>query len=610
MITTLILLFITCTQVSFANENISKTTSQKDITTTFYQLPALQAEILSTEKVLSLSQTTWQSLPNAQAKLLTGVNWLQVRIVNLTSSEKSYFLLADDAFHLLNGQLYIQQANKTSNQLSIEKHKSNALSGQFMLKGYQQVTLYLMLNSKGQVSLSLSVLENRNFANYLAERTLYSAVAIGSIAMLALILLVVFIASGTQATLILCGFFSMQAMLLATLYGFNSYSYFPTLPELQAIELPFLISLSAVLMLWFSSELFKLKFTHPSLHFVFKITSSLFLIYLPISMFLALDMSLILSHLVNLTANLLLVFLGLHLIKTGQRLAILFMAIFIIQLLFSFANIVIFGWYQFNALLFTAAFGLNSFLISFLLSRQYAYQIEGKNKAQREALENEMISHNTQKELLALQNENQEQLEIRVQERTLELNIALQELEEANRELEQKNTLDELTGLYNRRFYDQRITAEFRRSRRNLTPLSLIIIDIDLFKKVNDTHGHLAGDACLVLLAEKIKQCLGRSTDFGCRYGGEEFCLILPETDCKGAIALAEEVRKTVGSENFVIGELSLSMTISCGVSTYQQEKQAAPEQLFAAADKALYQAKHQGRNQVLSQNIQELLPD
>ena len=73
--------------------------------------------------------------------------------------------------------------------------------------------------------------------------------------------------------------------------------------------------------------------------------------------------------------------------------------------------------------------------------------------------------------------------------------------------------------------------AEHRRSRRNLTPLSLVMIDIDHFKAVNDTHGHLAGDACIVWIAAKIKQVLRRSSDIGCRYGGEEFCIILPETD-------------------------------------------------------------------------------
>ena len=92
-----------------------------------------------------------------------------------------------------------------------------------------------------------------------------------------------------------------------------------------------------------------------------------------------------------------------------------------------------------------------------------------------------------------------------MQERTLELNIALQELEETNKELEQKNTIDELTGLFNRRFYDQKIVAEYRRSKRNLTPLSIILIDIDHFKSVNDRFGHVFGDEVLLLIAQLLQ---------------------------------------------------------------------------------------------------------
>lgn len=200
--------------------------------------------------------------------------------------------------------------------------------------------------------------------------------------------------------------------------------------------------------------------------------------------------------------------------------------------------------------------------------------------------------------LLQEQQANQYQLEEKVQERTLELNIALQELEEANHELEKKNTLDELTGLYNRRFYDQKIVAEYRRSKRNLTPLSLVLIDIDHFKAVNDTYGHLAGDHCLKCLGEHIKHCLKRGSDTAFRYGGEEFCLILPDTDTKGAIALAELLRERVAKQDCLYKEIEIPLTISSGVSTYIQQVDVHPEQLFACADKALYQAKDTGRNQ------------
>jgi diguanylate cyclase (GGDEF)-like protein len=201
--------------------------------------------------------------------------------------------------------------------------------------------------------------------------------------------------------------------------------------------------------------------------------------------------------------------------------------------------------------------------------------------------------------------EEQDELEGKVQERTLELNIALQELEEANKELQEKNTLDELTGLYNRRFYDQKILAEYRRSRRNLTPLSLVIIDIDHFKTVNDNYGHLAGDECLVAVSACIKQCMRRSADISCRYGGEEFCLILPETDSKGALAHAEELRRSIEACQISYNGSVIKLTISCGISTYQQQKNVQPEHIFSSADKALYQAKHKGRNQVVQQDFE-----
>lgn len=211
------------------------------------------------------------------------------------------------------------------------------------------------------------------------------------------------------------------------------------------------------------------------------------------------------------------------------------------------------------------------------------------------------LSEQARQLLLQEQQTSQDMLEEKVQERTLELNIALQELEEANHELEQKNTLDELTGLFNRRFYDQKIVAEYRRSKRNLTPLSLVLIDIDHFKAVNDTHGHLAGDECLVWVSEHIKNSLKRSADNAFRYGGEEFCLILPDTNGQGAIALAEVLRKRIAKQPCLYKGIEIALTISSGISTYIQDVDILPEQIFAGADKALYQAKDAGRNQTQS---------
>lgn len=237
-------------------------------------------------------------------------------------------------------------------------------------------------------------------------------------------------------------------------------------------------------------------------------------------------------------------------------------------------------------------------IIIYTLYRKYLVEKKHLKDQIVKAKEDTLSAENAYQLLLEKQQESQDLLEERVQERTLELHIALQELEEANSELEKKNTLDELTGLFNRRFYDQKILAEYRRSKRNLTPLSLIIIDIDHFKAVNDTYGHLAGDQCLVWLSMHLKQSLKRSSDMAFRYGGEEFCVILPDTDEKGAIALAEALRKNIEHQVCTHKDIQIPLTISSGIFTYIQQSDVQPEQIFSSADKALYEAKHNGRNQ------------
>lgn len=243
-------------------------------------------------------------------------------------------------------------------------------------------------------------------------------------------------------------------------------------------------------------------------------------------------------------------------------------------------------------------------LACYLIGRSYFLYVENEKNIQQQLLASLAASKSAQDELLTIQQESQEQLEQNVQERTLELNIALQELEEANQELRERNTKDELTGLFNRRHYDQKIVAEYRRSRRNLTPLSLIVVDIDYFKNVNDNYGHLAGDRCLKEVAKLMTSQLHRSSDIGFRYGGEEFCLILPETTHAGATSLAESLRKVIESQVISFEEHKIGLTISCGVATYEQEKNITPEKIFACADLALYQAKQAGRNRVLSGNL------
>jgi diguanylate cyclase (GGDEF)-like protein len=155
--------------------------------------------------------------------------------------------------------------------------------------------------------------------------------------------------------------------------------------------------------------------------------------------------------------------------------------------------------------------------------------------------------------------------------------------------------IDELTGLHNRRFLNTQLSKELDRSRRNKTPFSLLLIDVDFFKRYNDTYGHLAGDCALRHVATQLRKA-ARNMDHVTRYGGEEFVVMLPQTSKDEAFQVAERHRLAVAGANFEHG----SLTVSIGVSTFPDDADHEADLIFRA-DFALYEAKRSGRNKVCS---------
>jgi diguanylate cyclase (GGDEF)-like protein len=185
--------------------------------------------------------------------------------------------------------------------------------------------------------------------------------------------------------------------------------------------------------------------------------------------------------------------------------------------------------------------------------------------------------------------------------RERELLEMARQLREANEALERLSTLDELTGVANRRHFNRTLDEEWARTLRNRPFLSLILIDVDCFKAYNDACGHQAGDECLRRVAEAIRGVLKRPTDLLARYGGEEFAIVLPDTKADGAQALAETMRQAVEALNVRHPRSTAGdrVTISLGVATGDTVWPHDPRELVTAADQALYQAKHAGRNRV-----------
>ena len=205
------------------------------------------------------------------------------------------------------------------------------------------------------------------------------------------------------------------------------------------------------------------------------------------------------------------------------------------------------------------------------------------------------------------------QLEIqRLQQLLQQQNILLQNeierrikvenaLRQANHELHCLATIDNLTGVANRRQFDKYLEREWRRLAREKAPLSLIFLDIDYFKRYNDSKGHQAGDHCLEQVARVIAKAVQRPADLVARYGGEEFAVILPNTNLEGAIYIANKIKLAIRHLDLhhPSSDVSDFVTISQGVSSTIPFTETSPESLICDADLALYKAKNQGRDQL-----------
>lgn len=165
------------------------------------------------------------------------------------------------------------------------------------------------------------------------------------------------------------------------------------------------------------------------------------------------------------------------------------------------------------------------------------------------------------------------------------------------REIQELSITDGLTGVYVRRYFLERLKEELSRANISGSTLSYILLDVDKFKNINDTYGHIVGDAVLKGIAGILSQSL-RSIDMCARFGGEEFCLMLPETTKEQAFAVAERIRLRVEEAKIMAYNESLACTISIGIASYPDDAEQA-NALIDKADKALYRAKAQGRNRV-----------
>ncbi len=167
--------------------------------------------------------------------------------------------------------------------------------------------------------------------------------------------------------------------------------------------------------------------------------------------------------------------------------------------------------------------------------------------------------------------------------------------------LSREALVDGLTGVYNRKYFDQKLRAELERAQRSLTPVSLIMLDVDSFKAYNDTYGHPSGDRVLIAVVHAVREQVNRATDVLARYGGEEFAVVLPASDKAGANVIAEKIRRAVELLRIPhsASVVAPHVTVSLGVACHDSRLVCSASELLELSDRALYDAKRNGRNQV-----------
>jgi len=284
-----------------------------------------------------------------------------------------------------------------------------------------------------------------------------------------------------------------------------------------------------------------------------------------------------LSHTLSIITVLFGFYLGLKYWINGVKAARIFTLAWFIYLIFMLINIAYFKGYIQPDFMSVHALEIGSVIELVLLSLAFADRL------------------NAEKELrLSAQIKRNEDLDLLVRERT-------EELEAANQKLQEVSITDGLTGLYNRRHFDEVYASEYQRAFREKHALAVIMVDLDHFKKINDTYGHPFGDLCLREAATVILNAIRRPPDLAARYGGEEFAVLLPATTLAGAAHVAETIRHTLEITEVSDGNHRIYLSASVGVGCEVPSERNSQAALLQRVDSHLYRAKHGGRNQVVS---------
>ena len=473
----------------------------------------------------------------------------------------------------------------------------------------QPLTVVIRAKTAGTIRLPLRIWQEREFIEHTPKQSLVMGVFFGFLAAMGVSNLFLFVTTKSRSFLAYSGYVFCLGLMMASLHGFGYAYLWSEQNWFQERAVALFANATIVFALIFTRILLPVSKYLPKMDALLKLAIGLFTINIVIGLFLPYSF-LIKVFLIMLSAIVLLTLaLGVWLSMKGVVVARYFSLAWAILLLSgltaSLDNLHIITLSISSNYLVMLGASIETVLLAFVVAISYSHNRDEMFDAQAKALNEEKNANRAKEDLLDVQQRYQSDLEYKVQERTLELEVTLRELSEVNRELETLNTIDSLTGIKNRRHFDKRLKAEGRRSRREQTPLSLAMIDVDHFKSINDRFGHVAGDACIKHVARLLRDLLRRPSDDACRIGGEEFALILPSTDSEGASQVVENMRQSLESTPVEFEGQRIHMTFSAGIATAVIGYEEHELELLKQADKNLYSAKQNGRNQIFSHHLQ-----